>query len=27
TVTSEQCYTAFRKIGLDYGEGYQGIEK
>ncbi|MEC1541502.1 polyketide synthase PksM [Bacillus subtilis] len=27
TVTSEQCYAAFRKIGLDYGEGYQGIEK
>ncbi|MEG7378239.1 SDR family NAD(P)-dependent oxidoreductase [Bacillus subtilis] len=27
TVTSEQCYTAFRQIGLDYGEGYQGIEK
>ncbi|MCY8787193.1 SDR family NAD(P)-dependent oxidoreductase [Bacillus inaquosorum] len=27
TVTSEQCYTAFRKIGLDYGKGYQGIEK
>ncbi|PAY12901.1 SDR family NAD(P)-dependent oxidoreductase [Bacillus sp. 7705b] len=27
TVTSEQCYAAFRKIGLDYGEGYQGIKK
>lgn len=26
TVTSEQCYAAFRKIGLDYGKGYQGIE-
>ncbi|MGY3837443.1 SDR family NAD(P)-dependent oxidoreductase [Bacillus atrophaeus] len=27
TVASDQCYEAFRKIGLDYGEGYQGIEK
>ncbi|TCS93646.1 SDR family NAD(P)-dependent oxidoreductase [Hazenella coriacea] len=26
-VTSDQCYTAFKTMGLDYGPGYQGIEK
>ncbi|MCX8131566.1 MAG: SDR family NAD(P)-dependent oxidoreductase [Clostridia bacterium] len=26
-LTSEECYDAFRAIGLNYGPGYQGIEK
>ena len=27
TISSAQCYEAFRKAGLDYGPGHRGIEK
>ncbi|MBP2633937.1 MAG: Mycocerosate synthase, 6-deoxyerythronolide-B synthase, partial [Firmicutes bacterium] len=26
-LSSDQCYNAFRTVGLDYGPGHQGIEK
>lgn len=26
-MTAEECYGAFEKIGLDYGEAYRGVQR
>ncbi|MCP5002909.1 MAG: hypothetical protein GY941_03015, partial [Planctomycetes bacterium] len=27
TLSAEECYQAFKKVGIDYGEGYRGIRE